>query len=205
MRELLRRLFSKPRPAMASAQRLIIGLGNPGADYVSTRHNAGFMVVDAVADRIKAPAFEHGRGNTLLTSGRMRGRPVVLAKPLTYMNRSGAAARALLNLYGLEPDNMLVVYDDIALPAGKLRLRPQGSAGGHNGIQDIIDAIGTDVFPRLRFGVGSHFARGRQVDYVLSPFSDEQTEDVEVGISRAVDAVVTFVAEGITTSMNRFN
>ncbi len=190
---------------MASSKRLIVGLGNPGADYVNTRHNIGFDVVDAVADRVKAPPYEHDRGNTMLTTGRFRGHAFLIARPLTYMNRSGAAVRALLNLHGLSEQELLVVYDDINLDVGKLRLRPKGSAGGHNGIQDIIDSLGTDQFPRLRFGVGSDFPRGRQVDYVLAPFSQEQLPDVEAALPAAVDAVLTFVRDGIVTAMNRHN
>lgn len=190
---------------MASSKRLIVGLGNPGADYVNTRHNIGFDVVDAVAERVNAAPFEHDRGNTMVTTGRYRGYSFLLAKPLTYMNRSGNAVRILLNRYKLSDQDLLVVYDDIALDVGALRLRPKGSAGGHNGMQDIIRLLGTDQFARLRFGVGSDFPRGGQVGYVLAPFSSEQVAEVEAAVPRAVDAVLTFVRDGITTAMNRHN
>jgi len=186
-------------------RRLIVGLGNPGADYVYTRHNIGFVVVDTLADKIGADPFQHGRGNVLEAMGRIRGRNIVLAKPLTYMNRSGGAVKALLGGNGLQPEDMLVVYDDIALPVGKLRLRKSGSAGGHNGVQDIIDVLGTDVFPRLRFGIGNDFSRGRQADYVLSPFDSSEDDDVDEGVVRALDAISAFVTEGLVTAMNRFN
>lgn len=188
-----------------ASKRLIVGLGNPGADYVYSRHNIGFDVIDAVAARVRAEPFVHDRGNTLTTEARFRGHRFVLAKPLTYMNRSGSAVRTLMGQHGLTPDEVLVVYDDIALDVGTLRLRPKGSAGGHNGMQDIIDRTGTDALPRLRFGVGSDFPRGRQVDYVLSPFSDDQLPDVEQAIPAAVDAVLSFVTDGIVTAMNRHN
>ncbi|MFW5972592.1 MAG: aminoacyl-tRNA hydrolase [Bacteroidota bacterium] len=197
--------FKKRREAMASPTRLVIGLGNPGVEYVRTRHNIGFEVVDAVAERVKATPFKHDRGNTLTAVGRHRGHTFLLAKPLTFMNRSGSAVRKLLNLHGLRDDDLLVVHDDIHLEVGRLRLRPGGSAGGHNGVQDIIDAIGTREFPRLKFGVGSEFHRGGQSHYVLSPFSEEQRLAADEGLDKAVDAVLTFVADGILSAMNRHN
>lgn len=190
---------------MARGKRLIIGLGNPGAEYDGTRHNIGFAVVDRLAEQARAPAFALEKGNALVTWGRLRGNPVGLAKPQTYMNRSGSAVRALVGRYGLTPQDVLVVVDDISLPVGRLRLRPGGSAGGHNGLQDVIDALGTDAYTRLRFGIGSDFARGRQADYVLSPFAPDEQEAVEEGLARAAEAALTFVREGLATAMNRFN
>jgi peptidyl-tRNA hydrolase, PTH1 family len=190
---------------MAAAGRIIVGLGNPGIEYEETRHNIGFRVVDAIAHKIGVERFEHDRGNTLTAQGRFKGRSLLLVKPLTYMNRSGSAVRTQLNLSGLEPEDVLVIYDDIALPTGKLRLRSKGSAGGHNGLQDIIDHLGTDAIPRLRFGIGDAFPRGGQARYVLLPFDREDADDVEAGVERAVDAALTFVREGMTTAMNRYN
>ena len=189
---------------MARAKRLIIGLGNPGAEYEGTRHNVGFEVIDALAEQAGV-TFEHDRGNALVGWGRVRGRAFGLAKPLTYMNRSGTACKRLLGVHGLTPDEVLVVYDDLNLPTGTIRLRQRGSAGGHNGVQDIIDRLGTDVFPRLRMGIGSDFRRGRQVDYVLAPFSAEQRPLLDEAVVRARDAAVTFVVDGFVTAMNRFN
>jgi peptidyl-tRNA hydrolase, PTH1 family len=131
---------------MANPGRIIVGLGNPGAEYEETRHNIGFRVVDALARKIGVERFDHDRGNTLTAMGRFRGRNLLLVKPLTYMNRSGSAVRTQLNLSGLEPSDLLVVYDDIALPTGRLRIRGKGSAGGHNGLQDIIDQLGRTRF-----------------------------------------------------------
>jgi len=190
---------------MAASKRLIVGLGNPGSEYEDTRHNVGFAVVDALAERAKLDLSYDGRAEALVGEGRLRGRPVILAKPLTFMNRSGQSVRALMHRYGLDPAELLVVYDDVNLPLGKIRLRERGSAGGHNGVQDVIDRLGTDAFPRLRLGIGDAFRRGRQVDYVLSPFTKQQQPVIEEALVRARDAVTTFVAEGIVPAMNRFN
>lgn len=190
---------------MAGSKRLIVGLGNPGEEYAATRHNVGFQIAEALADKARASFAYDGRAEALVADARLRGRPVLIVKPLTYMNRSGLSVRELLRRHTLTPADVLVVYDDINLEAGRLRLRERGSAGGHNGVQDVIDRLGSDAFPRLRVGVGNDFARGRQVDYVLSPFSSEQQPLVEEAIVRACDAAITFVADGVVTAMNRFN
>ena len=190
---------------MAGSKRLLIGLGNPGAAYEETRHNVGFVLADALAEKARADFKHDGRADALVAEGRVRGRAVTIVKPQTYMNRSGSTVRHLLRRLGLDPVDILVMVDDINLMLGKIRLRERGSAGGHNGVQDIIDPLGTDAFPRLRVGVGSDFARGRQVDYVLSAFADEELPTIEAAVSRARDAAITFVADGIITAMNRFN
>ena len=190
---------------MAGSKRLLIGLGNPGADYEGTRHNVGFAVVEALAERARATFQHDGRADAVVASGRLRGRPVVLVKPLTYMNRSGSTVKHLVRRLGFEPTELLIIVDDINLALGKLRLRERGSAGGHNGVQDVIDQLGTDAFPRLRIGVGRAFAQGRQVDYVLSPFTQEEQPVIDAAILRARDAAVTYVVDGIVTTMNRFN
>lgn len=189
---------------MASSKRLIIGLGNPGPDYEHTRHNIGFVVADAVAE-VARISFSHERGNVLEGWGRVRGRPVGVAKPLTYMNRSGGAVKTLMGRHRLDLADILVVYDDLNLPTGTVRLRPGGSAGGHNGLQDIIDQLGSNAFPRLRVGIGDDFARGKQVDYVLSPFANEEKAIVDEAVQEARDAAITFVCDGLHVAMNRFN
>ncbi len=189
---------------MSKSKRLIVGLGNPGPEYEATRHNIGFEAADAVAARARA-TFERGRGNVLLGWGRIRSYPVGVAKPLTFMNRSGKAISALLGVWRMEPRQLLVIVDDINLPPGRLRLRPSGSAGGHNGLQDIADRLGHPNFPRLRIGVGNDFARGGQARHVLSPFSSEERLVMDEAVIRARDAVETFVCEGISVAMNRFN
>ena len=190
---------------MAGRNRLIVGLGNPGAEYEGTRHNIGFAVVDAVAEKARAALAFDGRADALVGEGRFRGRPLTLAKPLAYMNLSGTPVRHLIRRLGLDPAEVLVIVDDVNLPVGKLRLRQGGSAGGHNGVQDLIDRLGTDAFPRLRIGIGNDFPRGRQADYVLSPFSKDEEPVIAGAIERARDAALAFVTDGLVPAMNRFN
>lgn len=189
---------------MARANRLIIGLGNPGPDYENTRHNAGFMVVDRIAEQVGI-ALRREEAASILGEGRWRGRPIALAKPLTFMNRSGQAFQALRRRYGLTPADILVIYDDIALPLGSIRLRERGSAGGHNGIQSIIDHLNSTDFPRLRVGIGDSFSRGGQVSFVLEPFRDEERPGAEESIATATEAALTFVRDGMLTAMNLYN
>ncbi|WP_397546369.1 aminoacyl-tRNA hydrolase [Rhodothermus marinus] len=183
---------------------LIVGLGNPGSRYANTRHNAGFMVVDRLAERYGI-AWRSEKGPSLLGWGQLEGCPAGLMKPLTYMNRSGAAVAEVVRYYRIPLERLLVVYDDIHLPPGRIRLRPGGSAGGHNGVEDIIRALGTTAFPRLRIGIGSNFERGRQADYVLSPFTREEWPLIDEALERACRAAVTFACEGIEAAMNRYN
>lgn len=189
---------------MPQARRIIIGLGNPGAEYEDTRHNVGFMVIDDLAART-GTVLQREKGDVLLGWGRHRGYGFGLAKPQTFMNRSGSAVLSLVRRFGLQPAEILVVLDDLSLEPGRLRLRERGSAGGHNGMQDIIDRLGTDDIPRLRIGIGNDYPRGRQADYVLSPFSFDEKPLVADAVAAACDAALTFVSEGTTTAMNRFN
>jgi PTH1 family peptidyl-tRNA hydrolase len=193
-----------PPAAPERPRRLVVGLGNPGPDYEGTRHNVGYAVVDRVAEAVGGVAWTEAAG-ALVAEARWRGRPFALAKPLTFMNRSGQAYRALLRRYGLAPEDALVVYDDLALPEGALRLRAEGSAGGHNGVQSIIHHLNGTAFPRLRVGIGSAFPRGGQVRYVLEPFDEEQREAVERGVAAAAEAALAFVHDGLTAAMNRYN
>jgi PTH1 family peptidyl-tRNA hydrolase len=189
----------RPRP-----RRLIVGLGNPGPDYEGTRHNVGFMVVDRIAARLGRVTWAEA-ASSCVAEGRWAGHAVALAKPLTFMNRSGQAYRALLRRYGLEPEAALVVYDDLALPLGALRLRERGSAGSHNGAQDVVDRLNSTEFPRLRVGVGDSFPRGGQVAYVLSPFDEGERPALEAALDAAADAALAFVTDGLVAAMNRFN
>lgn len=184
--------------------RLIIGLGNPGPAYDGTRHNVGFEVVDALAAQAGV-ALARERGDVLVGWGRHRGCGFGLAKPQTYMNRSGSAVGALVRRFGLAPGDLLVVLDDLSLAPGRLRLRARGSAGGHNGLQDVLDALGTDEVPRLRIGIGSAFPRGGQVDYVLAPFAPEERPVIDEAVARAGAAALDFACEGIVAAMNRHN
>jgi PTH1 family peptidyl-tRNA hydrolase len=185
--------------------KLIVGLGNPGEGYANTRHNAGWMVVDAFARKFRIDITKHEK-QAMTGEGRVGGGSVKVAKPLTYMNLSGDAVRLLVNAYLDATDDLLVVYDDIDLPIGKLRIRPNGSAGTHNGMRSIIGSLATEQFPRLRFGVrGADHAEYRLRDYVLDEFTSAEMPLVESSIERAVDALVLFVRGDLKRAMNQFN
>ncbi|HEX7071368.1 MAG TPA: aminoacyl-tRNA hydrolase [Rhodothermales bacterium] len=189
---------------MAGAKKLIAGLGNPGSEYERTRHNVGFEAVDLLARRQSITLKQH-RGIALVGWGMLEGNRIGVMKPITFMNLSGRAVRDVLQYYDVDPADLLVVCDDLNLPLGTIRIRTGGSAGGHNGIQNVIDVLKTDAFPRLRIGIGNEFARGRQADYVLSPFSSKDREVIDGAIQRATDAIEAFVREGVDAAMNRFN
>lgn len=183
---------------------LIAGLGNPGAEYKDTRHNIGFELLDLLSEKLSV-TFESESGLYDLGEARFKGQNVWLVKPKTYMNLSGKAVRKVMAKTNLTPRECLVCYDDLNLDIGKIRLRQSGSAGGHNGIQNIIDELKTDAFPRLRIGIGDNFSRGGQSDYVLSPFSEEERAVIEQTLEVASDAVLTFLRSGINKAMNQFN
>jgi peptidyl-tRNA hydrolase, PTH1 family len=182
---------------------LIAALGNPGSEYADTRHNVGFLI----ADRIAADAgvrFATGRHGEV-TSFKYKARPVIIIKPNTYMNLSGKAVNYWLGEEGLQPSNLLVLVDELALPLGKIRLGPKGSDGGHNGLISIQEALGTTAYPRLRFGIGNTFGKGQQVDYVLGQWTTEERAVLNERIPLAAEAVKTFIFAGLETAMNRFN
>ncbi len=181
---------------------LIAGLGNIGAEYAGTRHNIGFDILDYFAGE-KAP-FQSDRYASISEMS-LRGKKLVLIKPSTYMNLSGKAIRYWMQAENIPVENILVIYDDIALPEGVIRMRNRGSAGGHNGIENIIEVLGGDSFPRLRFGIGNDFARGFQVDYVLGKWSSEQLKILKERIPKATEAIQSFVLEGAARAMNKFN
>jgi peptidyl-tRNA hydrolase, PTH1 family len=188
---------------MAGPKRLIVGLGNPGVEYEGTRHNVGFEVVDRLAATTGA-VFKRD-GQALVAPASIRGRSAVLAKPQTYMNLSGVAVKQLAQRYGLIAPEVLVVVDDINLPPGMVRIRQRGSAGGHNGLQDIIERLGSDDFPRIRIGVGNDFPRGRQADYVLSPFTASERPVMDEAVQTAAEAASAFLIDGLMAAMNRYN
>ena len=183
---------------------LILALGNIGPEYATTRHNIGFMVADYLAAKFGAPAFALGR-HAFVTEFKSKGQTYALVKPTTYMNLSGKAARHWLSALKIPAENMIVVTDDLALPFGKLRLKGQGSAGGHNGLKDIQATLGTDIYARLRFGVDANFPKGRQVDYVLEPFSADERIDLPTRIEKAGEAVLAFGSLGLERAMNAVN
>ncbi len=186
--------------------KLIVGLGNPGGAYAMTRHNIGFLVLDRLAER-------HGlrfRRSWRFPARRARGRlpaggPVVLLKPQTFMNRSGRAVAPALRRCGGKPEDLLVIYDDAALDAGRLRIRAKGSAGGHNGVQSIVDTIGSGAFGRIRVGIGRKPDMVSLSDHVLGPFSAEERRGLDDCLDRAADAAERICAAGIERAMNEFN
>ncbi|GAB2473329.1 peptidyl-tRNA hydrolase [Hymenobacter qilianensis] len=182
---------------------LVLCLGNIGPEYADTRHNIGFMVADYLAQKHEA-RFEINR-YAFVTEIKHKGKTFVLVKPTTYMNLSGKAAAHYLTSLKLEKEQMLVVTDDLALPYGKLRLKGKGSAGGHNGLKSIQETLGTDEYARLRFGVDANFPKGRQVDYVLNPFSADEQIDLPLRIEKAAEAVLAFGTLGIERAMNVVN
>ncbi|MEX0680083.1 MAG: aminoacyl-tRNA hydrolase [Balneolales bacterium] len=183
---------------------LIVGLGNLGEAYQKTRHNIGFTIVDRLAQSLSA-GMEKADEPYILGIGRFKGVKTVLIKPTTYMNNSGKAVLKACRMFHYLPSDILVCYDDINLPTGKIRLRKEGSAGGHNGMQSIVDHLGTHHFPRLRFGIDNQYQRGQQSDYVLSPFDEDEFPVVEEGLKTAHDAVLVFIREGIDRAMNACN
>ena len=184
-------------------KHLIVGLGNPGVEYEFTRHNIGFLILDRLAD-LKNIKFENGKYG-FWTLFKHRGKSIYLLKPTTFMNLSGRAVNYWIKELKISKQNTLVITDDLALPYGKLRIKPKGSAGGHNGLKNIEELIGGRDYPRLRFGVGNDFSRGTQIKYVLSSFNKTETKMLELKIDLAIDSLLTFCTQGIENAMNQFN
>ena len=184
--------------------KIIAGLGNPGPDYENTRHNVGWMAVDAFAKKFRIDINKHEK-NAMTGTGRVAGGSVMVAKPLTYMNLSGDAVKSLVNAYAESLDDLIVVYDDIDLPLGKLRIRPGGSAGTHNGMRSIVSSLGSEKFARLRIGIGGVDSSGRLRDYVLGEFTPDETPAVQKAIERSVDALLLFVRGDLKRAMSEFN
>ncbi|MDY6267272.1 MAG: aminoacyl-tRNA hydrolase [Prevotella sp.] len=181
---------------------LICGLGNPGSEYAGTRHNTGFMVLDAFAEASGAVFDDRRYGFVAETS--IKGRKVFLLKPTTFMNLSGNAVRYWLNKENIDQKRLLVISDDVALPLGQFRLKGSGSNGGHNGLGHIIQLIGQN-FSRLRIGIGNDYPRGGQIDWVLGHYSPEDMKTLQPTIETAVDIIRSFVLQGIDVTMNQFN
>lgn len=191
-----------------SMKYLIVGLGNVGAEYEGTRHNIGFMVVDELVRQARANNENVSwslERRAYRAEMRLKGRTLVLIKPTTYMNLSGEAVRYWLQAEKIAEENLLVLVDDIALPLGTLRMKKQGSGGGHNGLGNIEAALGNTNYCRLRVGVGNNFSRGRQIDYVLGQFTEEEHAVLDSKIEKACDAVRCFVTMGADRAMNMYN
>lgn len=183
--------------------RLIAGLGNPGKRYENTRHNVGFMAVDLLIQKLGLD-LNQKKFSSVFAQTQYKDKKLILLQPQEYMNRSGLAIATVKGFYKIQDAEMLVLTDDLALEPGVIRIKPQGSAGGHNGLKDIIEKIGTNQFPRLRIGIGqSTFADSK--DYVLGRISPEQADDIKNAIERAVEAIFCWLDEDIDSVMNRFN
>jgi peptidyl-tRNA hydrolase, PTH1 family len=184
--------------------KLVVGLGNPGSKYDGTRHNVGFAAVDLLAKRHGAEWESGPRGIEALVA-RWRAEEVVFAKPLTFMNNSGTAVQALQQFYKIAAEDTLVIFDEVQLETGRLRVRPEGSAGGHNGLKSVIASLGADQVPRLRIGVGRGDQRRDLADHVLARFDPDERDVIAQAIERAADAADVFIAEGVLAAMNRYN
>ena len=182
---------------------LIVGLGNIGAEYQDTRHNIGFKVLDALA-KASNIVFTDKRYGAVATLS-LKGRQLILLKPSTYMNLSGNAVRYWMRQEKIALDNVLVIVDDLALPFGTLRLEPRGSDAGHNGLKHIAATLGTQDYARLRFGIGNDFPRGRQVDFVLGQFTDEDMKTMDERVEMAGEIIKCFCLQGIERTMNLYN
>lgn len=183
--------------------KLIVGLGNPGRQYLRSRHNIGFRIADALADRWSVP-LTRMQHEALAGSTVKRNQKIVILKPQTFMNLSGASVAAAVRFYKAQPEDLLVLLDDMALPLGQLRLRATGSAGGHNGLADIIDRLGANEFARLRVGIGAAHP-GHAVAHVLGDFTEDEETIVQNAVDHAADATECWLHRGISTAMNQYN
>ena len=185
-------------------QWLLVCLGNPGKEYANTRHNIGFLAADALEKRTGVK-FNKLKYRALTGEVTLGGQRVLVVKPQTYMNLSGEAVKLAGGFYKIPPDHILVLYDDVSLPLGKLRIRASGSAGGHNGIKNIIAHLGTDAFPRIKVGVGAPQREDGLVDWVIGSFTASERKVVDAAIERALDAAECVIEKGVSEAQNRFN
>jgi PTH1 family peptidyl-tRNA hydrolase len=183
---------------------MVVGLGNPGAEYAGSRHNVGFLVVEELADRVGA-AMTRRRHRSLFARGIMHGEEIVLVKPLTFMNESGRAVSGWQQALGLEPSRIIVIHDDLDLPTSGLRIKAGGGHGGHKGVRSIAEALGSADFLRVKVGIGRPHPGHDPVAHVLGSFEDVEREAVEAGAQQAADAVETLVRDGLRAAMNRYN
>jgi PTH1 family peptidyl-tRNA hydrolase len=184
------------------AVKCIVGLGNPGTKYANTKHNLGFNVIAKIAQKLNVSAQKE-KFDAIFAKTLYEGEQVILMQPLTYMNNSGKSVTQVVNFYNIPLDDVLIIYDDKDFDIGQIRMRKKGSAGGHNGVQSIIDSLGSDKFPRLRVGIGS--PEGNQVNYVLSKFNEEEQSIIDKVIDTAADAAIYSINHSIDNTMNKFN
>ncbi len=182
---------------------LIVGLGNIGPEYALTRHNVGFMVLDRLASKENL-IFKLDKMASI-AEFKYKGRTIILIKPTTYMNLSGKALQYWMTQFKIPIENTMVIVDDLALPFGKLRIKPKGSSAGHNGLKNIESVLGNDLYPRLKFGIGNDFAKGRQIDYVLGQFDKNDFAELPIRIDKAIDMILSFSTIGIDRTMNFLN
>ena len=200
----LAKLFERSAPPRADL--LVVGLGNPGDGYANTRHNVGFQVASRLAKRARAE-FDVKAAESRIAEGSLGGTRIAIARPQTFMNDSGKAIRKLLDRYRVEPARMIVVYDDVDLPLGKIRMRERGGPGTHNGMRSIVSAVGED-FPRVRIGVAPADPAaevGDLAEYVLTPFAADERPDADRAIERAAEALEVAIRDGLRRAMDRFN
>ncbi|MBS1538427.1 MAG: aminoacyl-tRNA hydrolase [Bacteroidetes bacterium] len=183
---------------------IIAGLGNPGSNYERTRHNIGWMVIDAIANK-HGKSLQPGKGQWMEAEIKLRRNTVLLVKPTTYMNASGEAIIKLARLHKLPPERIIAVVDEYNFPVGKVHIKQGGSDGGHNGITSLIEELKTPNFWRLRCGIGKNFQPGGMIDYVLSNFSPDETADLEIGITRATNSIEHFIIAGAARAMSAIN
>ncbi len=200
MMQTFRRLWRKGEPDI---EKLIVGLGNPGRKYAGNRHNVGFQCLDRLAEA-RGLSFSRRKHKALLAQGEVAGLKVILAKPQTFMNLSGDAVERIARFYKVPPEDILVIYDDLDLPVGRIRLRPDGGSGGHKGMKSIIERLGANGFPRLRVGIGRP-THGDPADYVLDDFTLDERITIDVVYERVASAVELWLTEGVVAAMNEYN
>lgn len=184
--------------------KVVVGLGNPGREFKNTRHNIGFEVIDELAKRYNEELTKI-KFKSLYTEARIGGQKILLMKPTTYMNNSGEALREVMDFYKLDPEDIFVIYDDIDLPTGQIRIRKKGSSGSHNGLRSIVKHLGSENFPRLRIGIGRGDHRMALKDYVLGKFTEDELVEITPAIRTSCDAIETIVREDLDAGMNKYN
>ncbi len=192
------------KPMARQGSFLIVGLGNPGREFEHNRHNVGFMLLNCLSEKLEQK-FSRVESRALISKATVQGMRIILAKPQTFMNDSGAAVGSLVRFYKIPLENLLVAYDEVDLPLGVLRLRPDGGSAGHKGMQSIIERLGTDNFPRLRIGTGRPPGKKEAADYVLQDFPPHERELLDETLDHAVEAVLTFIRDGLDRAMNLYN
>lgn len=185
--------------------KLIVGLGNPDLKYVFTRHNTGFLTIDKLLDKLGDLKLDNEKFKGIYTKTKIENKDVIIAKPLTYMNLSGEFIRPLSDFYKISSSDIIVVYDELALPMGRIKITKEGSAAGHNGIKSIIQNLGTEKFVKVRIGIGPKPINIDQADFVLMKYSQEEMKEQNVNLDKAVEAIICIVTKGVDVAMNDYN